>query len=651
MLFAYPVAMKIRTTCNRDCPDACGILATVEDERIVKIQGDPEHPVTRGFLCYRTSRFLERQYDPGRLTQPLMRQNGSLQPTSWDTALDRIAETMLRIREESGPAAIFAYRCGGSLGLLKHLTDYFFERFGPVTIKSGDICSGAGDAAQMEDFGDQDSNDLFDLRNSKTIVLWGKNPHVSNLHLLPVLRQAKAAGTQLVLIDPVRHRGADLCQRYLQPRPGGDIAIVLAIAQILFASGRVDPDAADYCDNLEEFRAACTAQPLERLAERADLPPAALHELADLFAFGNGPTALLVGWGMQRRAHGAATVRAMDALGAISGNIGVPGGGVSFYFKRRGAFDVSFVRGLAVAPRAIPEPLFAQGILEADDPPVRMVWVSAANPVAMLPDSNRSVKALESRELTVVVDAFMTDTARTADIVLPTTTMFEDEDLVGAYGHHYLGNLTPVVAPPGSARTDYQIVQALAGRVGLAEEFACDAREWKRRMLRRVAERGVTLEALEAGAVKNPEAPTIFGERRRFDTPSGRINLIHELSVEPPAGDAERPLLLMAISTEKSQGSQWAHAPADGPPHATVHPAAAAGFGAGDIVLLESAVGSLPVALRFDERQRRDLVLLAKGGWLSQGRCANVLLRGQLTDDGGGAALYDTPVRLLEMPD
>src|SRR5947209_7600571 len=157
-----------KTICNRDCPDACSIVAHVEDGRVTKMGGDPDHPVTQGFLCFRTNRFLERQYSPERLTRPLLRSSrGQLEPVSWDSALDFAAEGLLRIRKESGPAAIFHYRSGGQLGALMHLTDYFFEKLGPVTIKRGDICSGAGDAAQMADFGEEDSHDLFDLLNSR----------------------------------------------------------------------------------------------------------------------------------------------------------------------------------------------------------------------------------------------------------------------------------------------------------------------------------------------------------------------------------------------------------------------------------------------------------------------------------------------------
>ncbi|HVQ35116.1 MAG TPA: molybdopterin-dependent oxidoreductase, partial [Candidatus Bathyarchaeia archaeon] len=363
--------MRVRTTCNRDCPDACGIVATVEDGRITKIQGDPDHPVTRGFLCYRTSRFLERQYDPDRLTTPLMRRGDGFVPVSWDDALDRIAETMLRIKSESGPAAILHYRSGGSLGLVKFLSDRLFGLFGPTAVKSGDICSGAGDAAQLTDFGEEDSNDLFDLLNARTIVLWGKNPHVSSVHVLPVIQEAKAKGTRVITIDPVRHRGADLADLYVQPRPGGDIALALGVARRLFEAGRMDPAAPTYCDHHDAFRAAAFSRSAPEWAELADVTPGEIEAIADLY--GDGPSAILVGWGMQRRTHGSAIVRTLDALAAVSGNVGVEGGGVSFYFKRRGAFDTTSM-ATGEPPRALPEPLLGRALLEASDPPVRMVW-------------------------------------------------------------------------------------------------------------------------------------------------------------------------------------------------------------------------------------------------------------------------------------
>ena len=637
--------MRVRTTCNRDCPDACGIVATVADGRVVKIQGDPDHPVTQGFLCYRTSRFLERQYDPDRVTTPLIRRNGGFREASWDDALDLIAEKMLRIKSESGGEAILNYRSGGTLGVMKFLNDRLFELFGPCAVKSGDICSGAGDVAQLTDFGEEDSNDLFDLLNAKTIVLWGKNPHVSNVHVLPVLKEAREKGARIVMIDPVRHRGADLAQLYVQPRPGGDIALALGISRRLFETGKTDPAAASYCDHLEAFRGLAFSRTVGDWAALADVRSDEISSIADVYAA--GPSAILVGWGLQRKANGSATVRLLDALGAISGNLGVPGGGVSFYFKRRGAFDTSFPEN-GGPPRRLVEPLLGREILDAEDPAIRMVWVTAGNPVAMLPDSHTVKAAFESRELTVVVDAFLTDTARAAHVVLPTTTMLEDDDLVGAYGHHWLGEVRPVVPAPEGVRTDYAIAQGLAERLGLGEHFADDAETWKRRFLRNVSDKGASLEAIRGGYVRNPLAPKVLFADRKFNTATGRVNLIHDADPEPAGPTADRPLLLMAFSTEKAQSSQWAHPRAqDGPAVAIVHPDAASGFPDGAIARIESELGAMDVRLKFDARQRRDVVLMAKGGWLHNGRCANALIPAVATDAGGGAVYYDTPVRLL----
>jgi len=639
--------MRFKTMCNRDCPDACGIVATVEDGRITRIEGDPDHPVTNGFLCYRTNKFLERQYSPDRVTTPLLRQGEGFEPIAWERAIETIASKLETILSESGPAAIFHYKSGGAMGLMKHVSEYFFEKIGPVAIKSGDICSGAGDAAQETDFGTEDAHDWFDLRNSKTIVMWGKNPFVSSIHLVPLLRELKKKGTRLVQIDPVHHRACDLADLWLQPRPGGDIALANGLARVLFESGRIDPQAADYCDQLERFRATTMARSVEQWASVADVTVEQIEALADAYA--DGPSALLVGWGVQRRTHGSASVRMLDALCAISGNLGIPGGGVSFSVARRAPFDLSFLGGLKTAPRSIPEPLIGPGLLEANDPPYRFLWVTGANPVAMLPDSNTVARAMESLEMTVVCDSFMTDSARCADLVLPVTTMLEDDDVLGSYGHHYLGLMRPVVPPAGESRTDYEIVQMLARRMKLGAEFERSVDDWKCVLLRRLADKGVGLAELEEGYRRNPMRDEVMFANREFPTASGKVNLIQDAPVELPPVDTQRPMVLMALSSEKSQASQWPEQTQRGPAPCTVHPEAAPDFADGDEVLLESDVAAIRVSLRFDDRQRRDVALMDKGGWHQRGRSANALIRAATTDAGGGALYYDTPVRLLPL--
>jgi anaerobic selenocysteine-containing dehydrogenase len=641
-----PLVETRKTTCNRDCPDACSIVATVEDGRVVRIAGDPDHPVTRGFLCWRTNHFLPVQHSPERLTQPLLRVGGAHVPISWDEALDRAAERLGAIRRESGPAAVFHYRSGGTLGMLAMMTDWFFEQWGPVTIKRGDICSGAGEAAQETDFGACDSHDLHDLVNARHILLWGKNVFVSSPHTIPVLRDARARGARLALVDPVHHRTAELCERFWQPRPGGDFALAMATARLLFERGAVSPRAAERCDNLPTFRALAMSREAAAWCADADVPVAAAEDLAARLA--DGPTAILVGWGMGRRSNGGSIVRALDALSALSGNLGVPGGGVSYYFRRRGAFDTSFIRGRAAAPRTILEPLFGREILAAADPPVRAVWITAGNPVAMLPESETTAQALRTRDFVVVVDSFMTDTARLADLVLPTTTLLEADDLLGSYGHHQLGVARPVVAPPAGARSDLEIMQGLAARTGLADRLAGTAREWKARLISaKAAARGVTLDALEAGPVRNPLAERVLFEDGRVPTASGRVNLVTEAPVEA-ARPREFPLALLSLSTDRAQSSQWS-ARLDGPAVCTVHPevAAAAGLADGAVGRLRSELGEIAVRVRCDPAQRRDVALVPKGGHLRDGRCANALIRARTTDLGEGGALYDEGVRLL----
>lgn len=639
----------LRTVCNRDCPDTCGLIVTVEDGRAIKLDGDPNHPVTAGFICHRTRHFLDRQYSPERLTSPLLRKNGALVPVSWAEALDVASNELLRIRAESGPAAILHYRSGGSLGLLKSIVDYFFELLGPVTVKRGDICSGAGDEAQETDFGEEESHDVFDILHSKNILLWGKNPTVSNIHLVPLLKDARSRGARITLIDPIRHKTESLADRIVQPKPGGDLALALGVSRRLFERELVDAGAPAYCDHFEEHRALAMSRSVEEWAGEADVSPDEVEGITDALA--DLPCSIQVGWGMGRRMNGSAIVRALDALCALSGNIGIRGGGVSFYYKRRGAFDTSF---LSKKPaRTLCEPLLGREILGATNPPVRAVWVTAANPVDMLPDSAAVARAIETRELVVVVDSFLTSTARRATLVLPTTTLLEDDDIMGAYGHHWLGASRPVVERPLGALSDLEVVQEVAKRIdahsgngttGIYPGLAGDAAEWKKRVLRRIEPMGVTLERLARESVRNPLVGEVLWPDRKFRTANGRMNLIHTIP-SPPPDEPEYPLWLFSNSTEKSQSAQWA---GQHPEYvsARCHPDAVAGFHDGDVVIIESAIGRMRARLRFDDGQRKDVVIVPKGGHFDRDACANALVRARTTDAGEGAAYLDCRVRI-----
>lgn len=633
-----------RTVCNRDCPDCCSILLETDSQgRAVKLKGDPNDPVTRGFLCERTSRFLARQNSPDRFTRPMWRpQRGQeLQPVSWEFALDWVAQRLRACREESGAASIFHYRSGGSMGLLMQLSDYLFEAFGPVSIKRGDICSGAGEAAQEADFGICESHDLFDLKNSRGIVLWGKNVHTSSPHLLPLLLEARQKGVRLLGVDPVRTRLASIVDDFLQPRPGEDFALAMAAAHD-FVTAPLDPDPASFCDHWDEYRAMVLSRSQQAWAEQAGVSLEQVGALVSLLR--NRPAAIQVGWGMGRRRWGGAVIRAVDSLAAISGNLGIPGGGASYYFGRRSAYDSLPLGGLKVAPRSFSEARFGPEVLAAQDPPVRLIWVTAGNPASMLPDSLAVRRALEQTETVVVVDTHPTDTTDLADLVLPTLTLLEDDDLLGAYGNHFLRASSPVLEAPGEARHELWIWQELATRLGLGDILQGTPREWKERMTRRLAEVGITVDRLEREAVANPFARPVLFEGLKFPTVNGKMQLIHECPEFSPL-DAEYPLRLAAFSTPKSQASQWS-VPVDDHCQARIHPNQAQGLQDGELVLLETPTSSLPVRVRLDEGVHPLLVVLDKGGMGRLGGCPNQLISAEETDIGGGANFYDQPVRL-----
>ena len=635
----------VRTACNRDCPDACGILATVQDGRVVALRGDPDHPVTRGYLCERTSRYLRRQYDPSRLHQPLVRRNGSFVPATWDAALDLVAEQLARIRSESGPEAVLHYRSGGSLGLLKTVNDFFFECFGGARVKKGDICSGAGEAAQEADMGISDTSELATLRDSRAIFLWGRNLTTSFTHHLPELKEARARGAVVVLIDPCPGKSMQFADLVVRPRPGCDRFLALAMARVIDANGWIAPNVSAWSVGLDGFLEIVRSRPLAAWAQLADVEVRCVEYLADLMAHAR-PANIQVGWGLQRRRHGGVTIRGLDALAALTGNLGVRGGGVAFTYRRRSAFDCARYQ----APperRGIPEPLLGEGILAADDPPVRAVVIDNANPVAMLPDSHTVARALETRELVVVLEQFMTDTAERAHVVLPVTTMLEEEDFLGAFGHEHLTASRVVVPPAEGTKTDLQIYQALADRLGFGDRLAGTPREWGVRLLARVAGR-VDPSVLQDGVVRNPISPGVLFEGQRFPTPDGRFHFVQDIDCSPPAVDPEYPFTLGSFSTPHAQSSQWAR-PIDGALEVRCHPAALPELTDGELVLLESRSGALRVRLRLDPSVRRDLVLVPKGGWLRHGHAANAIVPARVTDMGLGAAYYDEPVRIRRL--
>lgn len=346
-----------RSSCPLDCYSSCGLLIYAENGRVTAIKGDPGHPLTKGKICTKAKKHLDRLYSPDRILHPLVRRDGVWKRISWDDALDLWAGKLISIKERYGSTAVLHHDCTGSNGILRGLGSRFFNIYGGVTEPQGSLCWGSGYAAQLLDFGALQMHEWEDLLNSNTILLWGRDPARTNPHLLGHLRRAAAGGAKIISINPVRVRTGITGLQHISPRPGTDGALALAMANVIISENLVDHAfITEHVLGYDEFALSVREFKPAQAAAICGINAPEIENLARRYAK-HGPSAILFGYGMQRYANSGRTVRCIDALAAITGNIGMPGGGANYvqrYWKQFLA-DLSG-REYAQAKRLFPWP-------------------------------------------------------------------------------------------------------------------------------------------------------------------------------------------------------------------------------------------------------------------------------------------------------
>ncbi len=360
------------------------------------------------------------------------------------------------------------------------------------------------------------------------------------------------------------------------------------------------------------------------------------------------PASIQLGWGLNKYKSSAEIFRCVDALAAICGQIGIAGAGVTHGFDTQRLFDKAIeAPERAEFHRSIPEPLLGRGLLEASDPPVRMMFVNGGNPVNQSPNSNLVAKALARLDFLVVVDSFLTDTTDYAHVFLPTTTFLEEEDALVSWGHNILGGVNPAIEPVGESRSDLWIMQQLATRLGIEGEMAGSPREWLRRAMSPMEKKGVAVDDLMNGPVRCPVAPLIPFADFKFPTPSGRFEFVRDVQLEQRR-DPDFPLTLVTNFSKKWLLSQMTEA--EHPRLATVRIgtdwAIRHGIESGQPMRLRSAVGELVVEVRIDPRVGRDMAIMAVGTWMKRGGGVNILTEDIMSNFGEMAAYGETRVIL-----
>jgi len=630
----------VSTACTYDCPDAC-VLLVEAGEAGITIRGDRDHPVTRGFVCQRVRRHVARLSDPGRITRPQIKRKSGWQALDWDDALDLAAGKLGAALGESGPASVVLVTGGGSLGLRKELVGHFFHSLGPVTTVSGGVCDEAGKRAQVLDFGRRGGHDYTDMQNSRTVVLWGKNPVETSVHLVPFIQEARSRGAEVVLIEVMPTPSAAYADRVIRLAPAADGFLALAVLRWLHDHQKLDQQAIHRCENFPDFERMLLSDGMtvELLARRADVSVSDVEYLAGLYS-GHRPVATWVGFGLQRRRFGGRNLRCIDALCALSGNLGVPGGGANFGPGRTRGLD----RSMLAQPtgRSIAAPTLGRDLAALRDPKACFVYVQGTNPVCQFAGSRDVAAALEGAGFTVVADAFLTDTAACADLILPTTLMFEeDADVVGSFGHHHVARVRKVVEPPDGVREDVWIVGQLNRRLGRSEDpWLADPKSAVEKM-----SRSWFGDSTEPYVKSHVQEPVPFAER--FSTPSGKMNLVTDPPAEAPARDGF-PLVFLTPKTRRHQHSQIRPDEQEQPPGCRVHPEALgmSGVADGARARVVSPLGGLEVRVIFDPGLRRDVCVVNSGGWLQFQRSVNALVAAHSTDLGECTAFYDQRVRI-----
>jgi anaerobic selenocysteine-containing dehydrogenase len=679
------------SVCALDCPDACSLLIDVATNadgsgRGSKLRGNPAHPVTRGFLCGKVARYLEREYSSARLLHPLRRigakGQGRFSPISWNEALDEIAEKLKSISGEFGPESILPYSYAGTMGLLNGsgMDRRFFHRVGASRLDRT-ICSAAGAAGMTDALGVRYGIEPEQFRRAKLIIAWGANILGTNVHLWPFIVEARRNGARFYTIDPHRNRTGKLSDRHYAIRPGTDAALALAMMHVILSEGLEDRAyIAEHTLGVAELADRVRCWTPQRASELTGLASEDIVQLAREYA-ATRPAAIRLNYGVQRSERGAMSVRTIALLPALTGAWRDIGGGVqlstsaAFQFNRTGLErpDLQFESPLRREARILNMSELGRILTEADNPPVKALVVYNSNPAAIAPDQNAVRRGLKRDDLfTVVLEQFQTDTADFADIVLPVTTFLEHTDLYYAYGHYHLQLARPALEAPGETLPNTEVFRRLASFMRFEEPCFRDTDDEMIRTLldtRHPFLDGITLEQLDREhsvrlKIGDPFLPFANGG---FGTPSGKCEF-HADSLEyaPPvesrlgnAGlSARYPLEMISPKNDDSMNSTFGLRQDTDCQTAALklHPADASPrrISTGDAVRVFNDRGQCILRAEVSETIASGVVSAPSVRWpklAPDGNSVNMLTSQRLTDKGGGPTFYSCLVNVEKIGD
>ena len=667
-----PPESTVTTACPLDCPDACTVDVTVRGGRVTKIDGSKDNHITNGYICAKVRRFPERVYGDDRLLHPAIRRgakgSGQFKRVTWDDALDVIAEKFRSARDNGGAETILPLCYGGSNGFLTQ--DYadaiLFRRFKTSRLLRT-VCAAPTGAANLGLYGKMASVSYEDFPDAKMLIVWGVNPSVSGIHLVPFIKQARDNGAFVVVIDPRATPLARQSDLHLAVRPGTDLPVALSIHRYLFEEGHAAQAFLDqHTEGAARLREKARPWTFERAADVSGIDAAQLQQLAERYAK-TSPALVKCGWGLERNRNGGSAAAAVLALPAVAGKFGVRGGGYTMSNSASWNIERTWLADQEPPTRAINMNKVGRILTEPEGAPVNVLFVYNCNPVAILPDQRRVIRGLEREDLfTVVFDQVLTDTAMYADVVLPATTFLEHYDFARGYGPITLQLGKPVIDSVGESRSNTDVFMDLARRLDLTvdgdpaddleamltvlanlpQDIADDLRE---RWMAKAPHGGRPIQFVDVFPKTEDRKVHLFPAELDRQAPIGLYGYQND-----PA-TAEYPLALISPASERTISSTMGELSRP-EVRLEMNPedAEARGIEEGDSIRVWNALGEMRINARISPLVKRGIVAMPKGVWrrsTKNGFTSNALTPDSLADLGGGACFNDARVEVEKLAD
>lgn len=634
--------------CTLDCFDACKFNVYTEGNNIAKIEGDKLHPYTKGFICKKGLSHLKRHNHLNRRYKPLLKVNNKWKEISFEESLDIMARKLSYYKENYGSKSLMYYEQYGSGSLLKSIGEIFFNFFGGSCKQKGGPCWSAGIEAQKINFGDVKSHSLEDMLNSKTIIVWGKNPANTTIHTMNMIKKAQDTGAYVIVIDPVYTATAKQSDFYIQIKPGGDNALALAMGKRIIELNLHNEDFINkYVKNFDEYKAYLKKLNLKKLCNMAGISMKNLDLLVKKYT--ESYSTILQGYGMQKYTHGGSTIGNINTLGAITGQIGYSGGGVNY--ANRVYPDVLNTDPYESFKHAYDEFFYVSKISDfIEENNIKMAVITKSNMLNQLPQLKKLQKAMNKIEFKVCFDLFLTDTAEACDLFIPVTSVFESEDLLySSMTNPYLTYIEKAVQPENPLMDEYYFFRELAKKLNLTSYPYVDKKEYLEKVIEplRCINKEVNLDYLAKNYFTIHE--NIPWEDKKFKTESGKFEIfIDENALNISENNKEYNFRLLTNHGKESLFSQH-YMDDKNKAKAYINREMADKYNLfeDDLITMESEEGKIEVSLEIDDSICDDVVMMYAGWWKKHGN-PNWIIKSGISDIGGQVTYNETFVKLYK---